>query len=410
MPKNNSDFFKEKKIWSEVKDELLGCYLKPYLSKVMFMRKPILYVDCFAGKGMFDDGKKGSPLIAAECIQQCIDGFEKSNYGAPAPPIWSCFIESTHADDLQHYLEQQPYKAFRVKRGKFEDHILEVLERVRRNHTDANVFLYVDPYGVKVLNAALFAQLPDVFATAELLINFNSFGFIREGCRVLKVDFRESETDVLADLVEYDSSKVQSIKELSDAVGGDYWQRVILDYKEGLYDCYEAEKRLSELYKEKLREKYKYVLDMPIRLKAENHPKYRMVHATNHPDGCWLMADNMAKRTDHLIIDIQNQGQTTFFNRAENQYISDEELYDLMVQLLTESPDRRRLNEVLADFFNKYGVLCEPRVLSSRQSGSVLKQLEREGKIVVQRFERDIETKKQFWSESKGKKIFIQWR
>ena len=30
MSKDNRDFFKEKKDWSEIKDTLLGAYLKPY--------------------------------------------------------------------------------------------------------------------------------------------------------------------------------------------------------------------------------------------------------------------------------------------------------------------------------------------------------------------------------------------
>ena len=33
---------------------------------------------------------------------------------------------------------------------------------------------------------------------------------------------------------------------------------------------------------EERRHAYKYVLDMPIRLKRGQHPKCRMIHATNH--------------------------------------------------------------------------------------------------------------------------------
>ena len=68
MPKDNRDFFKTKKIWSEVKDELLGCYLVPYFNKILSMGNPVLYVDCFAGKGKFDDGKGGSPLTALQSL------------------------------------------------------------------------------------------------------------------------------------------------------------------------------------------------------------------------------------------------------------------------------------------------------------------------------------------------------
>ena len=68
MSKDNRDFFVQKKIWSVVKDELLRCYLVPYFNKIFLTRKPILYVDCFAGKGKFDDGNDGSPLVALKCL------------------------------------------------------------------------------------------------------------------------------------------------------------------------------------------------------------------------------------------------------------------------------------------------------------------------------------------------------
>ncbi len=71
MSKDNCGFFKQKKIWSEVKDELLGCYLVPYFTKILSMGNPILYVDCFAGKGKFDDGKPGSPLTALQSNETC---------------------------------------------------------------------------------------------------------------------------------------------------------------------------------------------------------------------------------------------------------------------------------------------------------------------------------------------------
>lgn len=71
MAKKNNDFFIEKKAWSVVKDELLGCYFKPYVSKILHTYKPLVYVDCFAGKGKFEDGNLGSPLIALDIISKC---------------------------------------------------------------------------------------------------------------------------------------------------------------------------------------------------------------------------------------------------------------------------------------------------------------------------------------------------
>ena len=165
-------------------------------------------------------------------------------------------------------------------------------------------------------------------------------------------------------------------------------------------------------YKLRLRRSYSYVLDMPIKLKAGQHPKYRMVHATNHPSGCVLMADNIAKRTDRLVIEIQNGGQLSLMQQtAENEFIDDAVLETLVKteidKLMTFTP----LTMFLADFYNAHGVTCGTPRLSSGKSGSVLKTLEKSGYITVQRNPAVSEKtgkKTTFWSENAKQKISIR--
>ena len=407
MPKDNRDFFKQKKIWSEVKDELLGCYLVPYFNKVMSMRNPILYVDCFAGKGKFDDGKNGSPLTALDSLDRSI---AQRPYGS-IPQISMHFIELNHAKDLEANLANQPAGRCEVINGKFEDNIIPLLQNALNQHRNLNVFLYVDPYGVKVLDAALFDALSISFNTAELLINLNSFGFIREACRVMKVAFREKEDDIFGDLEEYDSSVMNSIDELNAIAGGSYWQSIITDYCKGAINCYLAEKEFANQYKLRLRQKYTYVLDMPICLKAGQHSKYRMVHATNHPDGCTLMADNIAKRTDRLVIEIQSGGQLTLIPQtAENEMIDDTILEEKIRELLSTTTEFTRLNKFLADFYNEYGVLCDLSRLSSGRNGSILKTFEKNGEILTKRNPAFTDKGKpsKFWQEGNGKTLLLK--
>jgi len=409
MSKDNCDFFKQKKIWSEVKDELLGCYMVPYFTKVLSMGNPILYVDCFAGKGKFDDGKSGSPLTALQSLDSSI----ASRSGSRIPMVSIKFIELNHYQDLETNIPSQHRDRCEVIGGKFEDNIEPLLQKAMSSNRTLNVFLYVDPYGVKVLNAALFDALAVAFTTAELLINLNSFGFIREACRVKKISFREQEDEIFSDLEEYDSSVLDSIQDLNGIAGGDYWQAIINDYSVKKIDCYEAEKEFSRQYRERLRQNYAYVLDMPIRLKAGQHPKYRMVHATNHPDGCILMADNIAKRIDRLVIEIQNSGQLSLMPKtAENEMVSEDMLMDRVKALLENTPAFMRLNKFLANFFNENGVLCDLARLSSGRSGSVLKTLEMNGYIEVQRTPAFTDKGKpsKFWQEGKGNTLCLQKR
>lgn len=412
MSKNNRDFFIQKKIWSEVKDELLGCYLVPYFNKMMSMNNSILYVDCFAGKGKFDDGKNGSPLTALDSLNRSIAQYSTAHpYGGSIPQVGMRFIELNHAKDLEANLASQPSGRCEIIEGKFEDNIIPLLQKEIRRYRNLNVFLYIDPYGVKVLNAALFDSLPIAFSTAELLINLNSFGFIREACRAMKVAFRESEDEIFSDIEEYESSVMDSIDELTTIAGGDYWLSIITDYNKGTIDCYQAEKAFSMQYKLRLRQKYNYVLDMPIRLKAGQHPKYRMVHATNHPDGCTLMADNIAKRTDRLVIDIQSGGQLSLISQTvENEMIDDNVLEEKVRRLLSRTTEFTRLNKFLADFYNEYGVLCDLSRLSSGRGGSILKTFEKHGEILVSRNPRYTNKRKpaKFWQEGKGNTLMLK--
>ena len=411
MPKDNRDFFKTKKIWSEVKDELLGWYLVPYFNKILSMGNPILYVDCFAGKGKFDDGKNGSPLTALQSLDKSIAQYRGR---VPMPSVFMKFIELNHAADLISNVDGQPDGRCEVISGRFEDYIIPLLQRAIAQYHQLNVFLYVDPYGVKVLNADLFDAVATAFRTAELLINLNSFGFIREACRVKKVSFREREDEVFSDLEEYENSTLKSIQELDNIAGGSYWQEIIDRYGRREIDCYDAEKEFSRSYKQRLREKYAYVLDMPIRLKPGQHPKYRMVHATNHPDGCILMADNIAKRTDRLVIEIQSGGQMSLLQQtAENEDVSDEILMEKMTELLEDTTTYTRLNKFLADFYNRYGVLCDLSRLSSGQGGSILKSLEDSRYIDVQRtppFTHSTGKPSKFWQEKKEHTICLRKR
>lgn len=374
MSKKNDDFFKEKKPWSEVKDQLLGCYFKPYVQKILHTRKPLEYVDCFAGKGKFDDGKPGSPLIALELIDECL-ATTKMAY----PQIRTTFIDLNYADDLRTNL--QGYRSVNIVSGKYEDHISGVLQRSRGR----NVFLYIDPYGIKALRCSMF----DSFANAplnsiELLINLNSFGFIREACNAMGVQFQLDDPTLFDDLVEYDPTKLtatdKSIQDLNEIAGGDYWQAIIKDYKVGRINGYEAEERFAEQYCRRLSQSYAYVLNMPLRIKRGQRPKYRMVHATNHPDGCLLMVDNICSRWEAWQ-DVQSGGQFTLFPEdVNNQSVDEDEIRRKVEDYYSQYSEYTSLNESMAQFFMKHGPICK-----TKEIRDALKDLEGRGRLQVLR-------------------------
>lgn len=398
MAKKNDDFFVEKKPWSVVKDELFCCYFKPYVSKILHTYKPLVYVDCFAGKGKFEDGNPGSPLIALKIIEQCrvSTTMEHTNIAAT-------FIDLNYADDLRENLKEYPW--VNIVSGKYEDNMADILRGKER----CNVFLYIDPYGIKALQCSIFDNFArGHFNSIELLINLNSFGFIREACHALGTTFDDKA--IFADLVEYEPTTMdaseKSIRELNEIAGGDYWQPIICAYKNCEINGYDAESKFAEQYCKHLMQGYTYVLNMPLRIKRGQRPKYRMVHATNHRDGCLLMVDNICNRWEALQ-EIQSGGQLMLWAESfENQAVADDDNRDKTIEHFSQYSDWISLYDALAMFFVKHGPIC-----STSDVKKILKDLEREKRLVVQR-KPDVKKNGMpttFMTEGKGQTVSVRW-
>lgn len=434
MSKRNDDFFAEKKDWSRVKDKLLGAYLPVYFAKVIHTRKPIVYIDCFAGAGKFTkDDEDGSPRIALKAREMAI---AKSTYSTPKIDMY--FIEPIYADVLQRNLadfsSDDGYGKIHVLNDTYENAVPKILSGI----TDANVFLYVDPFGIKYLGNRIFAEACKSFnGNVELLLNLNSFGFIREACRVTgtnyngeKIELEERESEVPIKLSE-------AIELLTAIAGGNYWKKIIEDYRNDMQKStapsLKAEKTFTAVYRHTLSKSgggpFAYVLDIPIRIKEGSYPKYRMVHATNHPDGCIEMADNMIKRADELYRDIQCQGQPSLFECDVNQDIKPPESWirESLLRIIRNETDSlivkfqkwgientisaesrtlpMRLHQIIAMFFCSNGVVC-----SKKDVIEVLKKMEKDDVIGVTRSpaqtSRGVPSK--FWSEDKGKTVFVK--
>lgn len=400
MSKKNNDFFKEKKPWSKVKDELFGCYFKPYLTKILHTHKPLVYVDCFAGKGKFDDGNFGSPLIALNIINDCL--YSKPMYNTRISTI---FIEQNYADELKNNLTD--YLKARVVSGKYEDNI----KRILSDKSGSNIFLYIDPYGIKALKYSIFDSFTQgQFNSIELLINMNSFGFIREACNALGTSLSLEDSTIFEDLVEYDPTKMtasdKSIRDLNEIAGGDYWKYIIEDYKSGQIDGYQAEENFAEQYCQCLKKNFTYVLNMPLRIRSGHRPKYRMIHATNHPEGCLLMVDNICNRWESLQ-NLQSGGQMSFFKEdCNNQIINEKDIESKVIDFFSQLNSYCSLNKELAFFFMKYGLICKTKVIRD-----ILKKFEKDGRISVLRNPKftDKGRKTKFMEENSRQKVSLRW-
>jgi len=211
------------------------------------------------------------------------------------------------------------------------------------------------------------------------------------------------------EIVEYDPTIMEtsekSAEELTKIAGGDYWKGIVEDYKSGKINGYQAEFEFSRQFCARLNQSYKYVLNMPIRLREGQHPKYRLIHVTNHQDGCRLMVENMCKRRE-VLQQIQTGGQMKiFYETVENQPVYHEEILKLFEAHLSKYTDETELNQILADFYTQNGLVCD-----SKELIDIIKNLEATEIISIRRDPPYTKngTPTRFYSQNRGNTIFIR--
>ena len=372
--------------------------------KILRTGKPLVYVDCFAGKGRFDDGNEGSPIIALDILQ---DWLQKSTVQSQKK-IEAYFVELDYPDELKNNLEPyckcDPSLKIFVNPGNYEEQILQILH----GKEGMNLFLYLDPYGVKHLDLKFLGSLSSNsdnprFRSTEFLLNFNSHGFLRVACQFLKLDFpNEVNWEYLT---EYDNSfdipHNKTEKMLNRVAGGDYWKDMVHHYYAEHKRFYDLEEDFTQEYCKRLRGYYSYVLNMPIRIKESHSPKYRMIYATNHSDGAILMADNIYKRKGEMH-EMQLGGQQILFGLDYN----DNNIMAIVKKYLSTVRRPQRLNLAMANFFNTCGVLCNPSEFSN-----IIKILDKDGELEIIRNPAKTKSGKprKFYTESEGT-IKLKWK
>ncbi len=416
-------FSNPKKDWSRVKDELLQCYLRPYANKLFHTKRPLIYIDCFAGAGTYGgrtdlpdlDVKAseipdcfGSPYIA---LKELTRASEESTLHC-LPEWHSYFIEKKYFNQLLASLSssQFPKQYFTCIDGDFKDVMPRILDEItgKAMGRTISLFCYIDPFGIRDLKMSVLQKTIDLnIKSTELLINFNSFGLLRAAKTCLLHDSIEDEIRKATDELDYDAifeqiySLTPTAKKqfFTDIFGCDEWMQIIDGNIQDLYDGYEAEELLSNLFKSQLKKilGFNFILDIPIRLDDGKHPKYRMVHATNHYEGAALMGNTIRKRKDNLYTKWQGQG--SLFDLVD--YEDSEPIKNNILKILTSR--EMRLTVLEANYYNAFGIPATP-------ISDLVNEMEKDNRLIVRRdpeFTHGRKTPSSFKTERENHRLYI---
>lgn len=335
----SGDFFEKKREWSKIKDQILGHYLTAYLGKIVRTGRATRVVDCFAGKGRFGDGSPGSPVIICDRIAEALGR-------SPHADLKAVFIERVHASTLEKNL--QSFRGHEVIKGDYEECVRRFL--TRPIDSNRNYFFYVDPYGVKSLDFDHFTSLARArLASLELLVNLNTTGFLREGCRLLKLSRQIPEW---AANLEADVGEKNTPERMNCVAGGAYWQEILAQFQANRIDFHEAEEKFIEGYVACMRHLFGHVIHIAIRERSHHMPKYRLVFATNHQHGLLLMADEMHAARRELIAS-EDGNQLYLFDDTVLDSMNGPPILD---RILAELSSPLELTELLCRLIEKNGI------------------------------------------------------
>ncbi|GAA1033648.1 MULTISPECIES: three-Cys-motif partner protein TcmP [Amycolatopsis] len=267
-------FFVSKKAAAVFKHKLLKTYFPKFAGKTASTEadRRLAYVDTHAGRGSYEDGTSGSPLLVA----QDVAGMQQLRR------IDCYFIEArkSNYDHLHQILENaMPEGAvWSARHGKASDYIEDAVSFAG----DAPLFMFIDPYGL----GPTFDEVAGVLnrprrgygSKTEVLLNFIAMAFGRAGAYIRSPAPTRQQ--------------VTTLGHLDEVLGGGWWREVYLSAD----SVAAAVKEIAEGYAERIRANTGCGWTLvPVKDRAHKQPVYWLLHFTRHQDGIWEIREAAAQ-------------------------------------------------------------------------------------------------------------------
>lgn len=272
MSQDSDNFFQEQKNWSKRKLSIIQLYLAGF-TKILgssTTQSCVYYVDGFAGKGVYDDGSKGSPVLAAEMSQSYRNQQKKYQL--------NCInIEADNVNFQNLEKSTTQYQSIVENlNGTFSSQIPSILKSIG----NCPAFFFIDPFGITGTDWIDMIKVIHRAAPTDLWLRFDHktvrrlSGFFESGSRGA-------------------DSKVQRLLKLYGVQRADHlFQKLEGNTREERIDKavnYYLERLESEIQSFK---KFGYSAGIPIiSLVGEN--KYHLVFAASHPKAVILASETV---------------------------------------------------------------------------------------------------------------------
>jgi len=286
MSGNAESFFEWERFPSALKHEIVSGYLtNAFPVLLQHFKKDVVYADLFAGAGRYEDGRPGSPLIAADLALRWSAGGASTRvrcFNVEANPVFFNQLQTNTAAYPPGMVTNRP--------GRWEEHFGE-LERLMRG---LPAIVFMDPFRLDVPLEAIADLVQQIGTEArDLILMFNVHGLQRIVHAKAAEDLRRRDASV--DLDGSPTAPVSNYFQKPNAVlGGRWWQDLLLDGK--LPETRFAD--VVEGYCDQLRrigskdgKAARRALGVPIPYKLGGSTSYYLVLVTRSPKADVLFSD-----------------------------------------------------------------------------------------------------------------------
>ena len=268
------DYWDRQKLPAVVKHCILRRYLPIFLARTSTRGRKVVVMDGYAGRGNYDDGRRGSAGMMLEWALTAKQGARPVDYVLR-------FFEKDKANYAALSTLVDDYKRRGVDVTAERADVVTRLPSVLDEALGVPLFLFVDPTGVGLPFDDLVAALNRTrnrqgWPPTEALINFSYEAVRRIGGHVKSPKANKN-----------------TLQRLDEALGGDWWRdffsagvsepvdRVVMEFiarLAGATDC--------------------FIASIPVRREAHHKPLYSLVFATRYKRADWLIGDVTAKCVD----------------------------------------------------------------------------------------------------------------
>lgn len=258
----------EYKVHTKVKHEILSKYLESWVNVLGKGWKKVCYFDCFAGRGKYEDGTEGSPIIALKTISNL-----KQNR-KHIKDVVCTFIEK----DRSNY-----------------DNLCEVVnEELSRNPNEYSSINVMPPINDEFVNVAYeITSGPNKIAPSFFFID--PFGFSGIPFETIKAILSISKTEVFINFMIRDVNRFLSSSKHQLSIEDLFGLDDVMSEINSNYSNLDTKTALLKLYRKQLHENAGVKFTYPFEVKEDERLQttYYLIHATNHLRGHEIMKNIM---------------------------------------------------------------------------------------------------------------------